>query len=138
MTTVSLVTGASRGLGRNTAISIARRGGDVIFTYRRGDEQAKAVVAAIQAMGRKVVALRLDVTDIGSFGRFADTVRSQLSTTWGRDRFDHLVNNAGQGEMASFAETTEAHSTHFSTPMLKASSSSRRLCCRSLPTEAAS
>ncbi|MER8705200.1 SDR family oxidoreductase [Mesorhizobium sp. M1088] len=108
MTTVSLVTGASRGLGRNTAISIARRGGDVIFTYRRGDEQAKAVVAEIQAMGRKVVALRLDVTDIGSFGRFADTVRSQLSTTWGRDRFDHLVNNAGQGEMASFAETTEA------------------------------
>jgi NAD(P)-dependent dehydrogenase (short-subunit alcohol dehydrogenase family) len=107
MTTISLVTGASRGIGRNTAISIARHGGDVILTYREGAAQAKAVVAEIEAMGRKAVALRLDVTDIASFAAFASEVRSILSSTWSRDSFDHLVNNAGQGEMASIAETTE-------------------------------
>lgn len=108
MTSISLVTGGSRGLGRNTAISIARHGGDVILTYRSGEEQAKAVVAEIEALGRKAVALRLDVTDFASFGGFADSVRAALSGTWNRDRFDHLVNNAGQGEMATIAETTEA------------------------------
>lgn len=108
MSTVSIVTGGSRGLGRNTAISIASHGGDVILTYRNGVEQAKAVVAEIEALGRKAVALQLDVTDVSSFQAFADAVRKELSVIWGRNTFDHLVNNAGQGEMASFAETTEA------------------------------
>lgn len=108
MTTISIVTGGSRGLGRNTAISIAGHGGDVILTYRNGAKNAKAVVAEIEAHGRKAVALQLDVTDVSSFQAFADAVRQALSATWGRDSFDHLVNNAGHGEMASFAETTEA------------------------------
>lgn len=108
MTTISLVTGASRGLGRNTAISIARHGGDVILTYRNGAEEAKAVVAEIEGLGRKAVAIQLEVTSIPAFGAFVEGVRSALRDTWGRDAFDHLVNNAGQGEMASFAETTEA------------------------------
>ncbi|MBY5378324.1 SDR family oxidoreductase [Rhizobium leguminosarum] len=108
MNTISIVTGGSRGLGRNTAISIARHGGDVIVTYRNGAEQAKAVVAEIEALGRKAVALQLDVTDVSSFEAFAGAVGQALSATWNRNTFDHLVNNAGQGEMASFAETTEA------------------------------
>jgi len=108
MNTVSIITGGSRGLGRNTAVSIARHGGDVILTYRSGAADAQAVVAEIEALGRKAVALQLDVTDVASFKAFADKVRNALSSTWGRDTFDHLVNNAGQGEMASFAETTEA------------------------------
>jgi NAD(P)-dependent dehydrogenase (short-subunit alcohol dehydrogenase family) len=108
MSTISLVTGASRGLGRNTAVSIARRGGDVIVTYRSGADEAKAVVAEIEALGRKAVAVQLDVTDIGSFGRFAERLAATLASAWGRDRFDHLVNNAGQGDMASIADTTEA------------------------------
>ncbi|PDV85671.1 3-oxoacyl-ACP reductase [Rhizobium sp. H4] len=108
MNTVSIITGGSRGLGRNTAVSIARHGGDVILTYRSSAAAAQAVVAEIEALGRKAVALQLDVTDVASFKAFADTVRHTLSATWGRDNFDHLVNNAGQGEMASFAETTEA------------------------------
>lgn len=108
MTTISLVTGASRGLGRNTAISIARHGGDVIVTYRSGADQAKSVVAEIEALGRKAIALQLDVTAVSTFPAFADRVRSALTTIWGRDSFDHLINNAGQGEMASYAETTEA------------------------------
>lgn len=108
MTTISLITGANRGLGRNTAVSIARRGGDVILTFRNGEEQAKAVVAEIEALGRKAVALQLDVSDVSSFDAFTANVRRVLSSTWDRDSFDHLINNAGQGEMASFAETTEA------------------------------
>ncbi len=108
MSTVSIVTGGSRGLGRNTAISIARHGCDVILTYRSGAEQAKAVVAEIEALGRKAVALNLDVTDVSSFKEFAGKVKAALSSTWNRSNFDHLINNAGQGEMASFAETTEA------------------------------
>lgn len=108
MSTISLVTGASRGLGRNTAISIAGRGGDVIVTYRSGASEAKAVVAEIEALGRKAVAVQLDVTDIASFARFAEQLGAALRSIWGRDNFDHLVNNAGQGDMASIADTTEA------------------------------
>lgn len=106
--TVSLVTGANRGLGRNMAISIARQGGDVILTYRNGLDEAKSVVAEIESLGRKVQALRLDVSDISSFDTFGATVRSSLDQHWSRTSFDHLINNAGQGEMASIAETTHA------------------------------
>lgn len=108
MNTISLVTGASRGLGRNTALSIARHGGDIILTYRSGAEQAQAVVQEIQGLGRKAVALPLDVTEVAALPTFADTVRQTLTTHWGRSSLDHLINNAGHGEMAGVAETTEA------------------------------
>lgn len=108
MTTLSIVTGGSRGLGRNTAISIARHGGDVILTYRNGAEGAKAVVAEIENMGRRAVALPVDVGDISAIPAFVRNVRAALQSTWRRDRFDHLVNNAGHGEMVAFAETTES------------------------------
>lgn len=106
--TISIVTGGNRGLGRNTAISIARHGGDVILTYRAGAEQARAVAAEIEGLGRKAVALQLDVGATSTFPAFVKNVRSALKSTWGRESFDHLVNNAGHGEMAGIAETTEA------------------------------
>jgi NAD(P)-dependent dehydrogenase (short-subunit alcohol dehydrogenase family) len=108
MTTISIVTGGSRGLGRNTAVSIARHGGDVILTYRSGADDANAVVAEIEGHGRKAVALQLDVSDISTFPAFIKSVRSALKSTWGGESFNHLVNNAGHGEMAGIAETTEA------------------------------
>jgi NAD(P)-dependent dehydrogenase (short-subunit alcohol dehydrogenase family) len=108
MTTITLVTGASRGLGRNTAISIARRGGDVILTYQSRAEDAQAVVAAIESLGRKAVALQLDTGDVASFTQFAKRVQTALHETWQRDAFDHLVNNAGHGDHALIAQTTEA------------------------------
>jgi NAD(P)-dependent dehydrogenase (short-subunit alcohol dehydrogenase family) len=107
MASISIVTGGSRGLGRNTAVSIARHDGDVILTYRSGADEAKAVAAEIETLGRKAVALQLDVADISTFPGFVEQVRSALAS-WGRDNFDHLVNNAGHGEMAGIAETTEA------------------------------
>jgi len=108
MGTISLVTGGSRGLGRNTALSIARQGGDVILTYRSGADSARAVVADIERMGRKAVALPLDVSAVSAFPAFATAVQAALKAHWARTQFDHLINNAGHGEMASLAETTEA------------------------------
>ena len=107
MTKIALVTGANRGLGRNTALSIARHGGDVVVAYRGNEAQAEEVVAEVRALGRKAVALRLDVARPSSFAAFADALRDALRQTWDRDSFDHLVNNAGHGEYALIAETSE-------------------------------
>ncbi len=108
MTKIALITGSSRGLGRNTALSIARRGGDVVLTYHSRSDEAERVVAEIQAMRQKAVALQLDTGDITTFAGFADRLRAALRGTWQREAFDHLVNNAGHGEYAPIAETTEA------------------------------
>jgi NAD(P)-dependent dehydrogenase (short-subunit alcohol dehydrogenase family) len=108
MTKISLVTGASRGLGRNTAINIARKGGDVIVTYQSRGEEAKAVVREIEALGRKAVALQLDAGKVAEFDGFSDQVRAALKETWQRNSFDHLINNAGHGELAPITEMTEA------------------------------
>lgn len=108
MTRISLVTGANRGLGRNTALSIARRGGDVIVAYRGNEAQADGVVAEIRALGRKAVALQLDMAQSASFPAFSERLKSALKETWGRDSFHHLINNAGHGEFAMISGTTEA------------------------------
>jgi len=108
MTHITLVTGASRGLGRNTALSIARQGGDVIVTYQRRADDALAVVAEIQALGRKAVALPLDTGNVSGFAAFASELADVLRHHWQRDRFDHLVNNAGHGDYALIEHTREA------------------------------
>lgn len=108
MTKITLVTGASRGLGRATALSIARRGGDVVLTYQSRAELAQAVAAEIQALGRKAVALQLDTGDVAAFAPFAERLRAALRETWSRETFDHLVNNAGHGDYALIGQTTEA------------------------------
>lgn len=107
-TPIALVTGGSRGLGKNTALHLARNGSDVILTYRSQASEAQAVVAEITALGRRAVALPLDVGDSSSFADFAAQVKAALASTWQRERMDHLVNNAGIGIHASIMETTEA------------------------------
>lgn len=108
ITKITLITGASRGLGRNTALSVARRGGDVVLTYQSRAEDAQALVAEIQAMGRKAVALQLDTGKVATFAPFADRLRAVLQGSWQRNTFDHLVNNAGHGDYALIGDTTEA------------------------------
>lgn len=108
MTKIALVTGASRGLGRNTALNIARRGADVIITYQSREQEAQAVVTEIRAMGRKAVALQLDTGVVAGFASFAARLRTVLADIWQRDTFDHLVNNAGHGDYALIEHTTEA------------------------------
>lgn len=105
---IALITGGSRGLGRNAALHVARAGTDVILTYRSQAAEAQAVVAEIEALGRRALALPLDVADSRSFAAFAQQVQAALATHWQRERFDFLVNNAGIGIHASFMETTEA------------------------------
>ena len=104
---IAVVTGGSRGLGRNTALHLARRGVDVILTYRSQRTEAEQVVAEIAALGGSAVALQLDVAESGTFDNFVETLKGVLSEHWQRKSFDSLVNNAGIGIHAAFADTTE-------------------------------
>lgn len=104
---IAIITGGSRGLGRNTAINLARRGVDIIFTYRVKQDEANSLIREIEAVGRKTVALRLDTGDTRAFDGFVLEVRKTLEG-WGRNRFDYLVNNAGNSLHANFTDTTEA------------------------------
>lgn len=106
-TPIALITGGSRGLGKNTALKLAERGVDIVLTYRSAAEEAQQVVRQIEALGRRAVALPLDVADSRGFADFAAQVKAALAQHWQRERFDYLVNNAGIGLRASFEETSE-------------------------------
>ncbi|NJA57128.1 SDR family NAD(P)-dependent oxidoreductase [Streptomyces sp. NEAU-H3] len=105
--TIGLVTGGNRGLGRAAALKLAEAGNDVIITYRSGEDEAASVVEAIEAMGRRAVASHLDTTECGAFAAFSESVRHELDARWGRDTFDFLVNNAGSIVSTPIGGTTE-------------------------------
>jgi NAD(P)-dependent dehydrogenase (short-subunit alcohol dehydrogenase family) len=105
---IALVTGGSRGLGKSMALKLAQHGIDVVLTYRTNRAEAEGVVAAIEQQGRRAVALPLDVGVSSTFTQFAEAVHAALKKHWHRDRFNFLINNAGIGVHAAFAETTEA------------------------------
>ncbi len=102
---IALITGASRGLGKQAALTLAARGVDLIITYRSQADEAAAVVAEATALGVKAHALPLDVADSSSFASFARQVQELL--TWQRQQIDFLVNNAGIGIHATIEQTTE-------------------------------
>jgi NAD(P)-dependent dehydrogenase (short-subunit alcohol dehydrogenase family) len=104
---IALITGGSRGLGKNMALSIAKKGFDVILTYNSQKDEALAVVAQIEQLGQKAVALQLNTGDVKSFDAFFGQVTTALKNTFNTDHFDFLVNNAGIGLHSLFAETSE-------------------------------
>lgn len=104
---IAIVTGGSRGLGKNMVLHLAQKGIDVILTYNSKLAEANEVVKQIEQSGSKAVALQLNVGDSKSFVAFTEQVKAALTTTWNAERFDFLVNNAGIGIHSSFTETTE-------------------------------
>jgi len=110
---IALVTGGSRGLGRNMALKLAEKGNDVIITYQSQKNLAEEVVKEIAGMGRQAVALSFDAGDIGALDLFVKQVGQTLSEQWGRDRLDFLVNNAGIGATIPFDKATEADFDRF-------------------------
>ena len=103
---IAIVTGGSRGLGRSTVLSLARRGVDSIFTYKSNQADARKVVGMVAEAGREAVALQLDTGDVGAFDPFVCNVRQTL-VELGAERFDYLVNNAGISHHNAFDQTTE-------------------------------
>jgi NAD(P)-dependent dehydrogenase (short-subunit alcohol dehydrogenase family) len=86
---VAIITGGSRGLGRNAAVNLARRSVDIIFTYRASQAEAESLIREVEGLGRKAAAIRLDTGDVGVFDGFVAAVRKTLQS-WGRERFDYL------------------------------------------------
>lgn len=105
---IAIVTGGSRGLGKNAALKLAEKGIAIILTYNSQSEDADDVVREIEKKGVKALALQLNVAESASFTAFANEVKQQLKHVWQRDSFDYLVNNAGIGINAPFTDITEA------------------------------
>ncbi|WP_159467820.1 SDR family oxidoreductase [Dyadobacter sp. 3J3] len=105
---IALVTGGSRGIGKDIAISLAKKGVDILFTYHSNTLEAEKTVAAITALGRKAFALPLNTADISGFDHFFQQASTILETNFGTNRFDFLINNAGTSLSDSIKDTTEA------------------------------
>jgi NAD(P)-dependent dehydrogenase (short-subunit alcohol dehydrogenase family) len=103
----AIITGGSRGLGRNTAVHLARRGVDILFTYRASEKEAESLIREVEAMGQKAASFALDTGNVHAFDGFVADVRKTLQA-WGRDRFDYLVNNAGNSQHINIDKVTEA------------------------------
>jgi NAD(P)-dependent dehydrogenase (short-subunit alcohol dehydrogenase family) len=103
----ALVTGGSRGLGRDMAINLAKNGIDVILTYYNNKQKAEEVVAEIESLGQKAAAFKLDTGDVTLFDEFLKTVTLYLKEQNGNPNFDFLINNAGTALYSLFTETTE-------------------------------
>ncbi|HEU4678897.1 MAG TPA: SDR family oxidoreductase [Terrimicrobiaceae bacterium] len=104
---IALVTGGSRGLGRNIALALASNGADVILTYRQQKAEGEAVAAEIEQLGRKAALLQLDVANLSQFDGFLSNIRQALETKWGRSTIDFLINNAGIDSAAPFEKMSE-------------------------------
>lgn len=104
---IALVTGGSRGLGRDSAVSLAKKGIDVIITYNSQREKALQTVEEIEKNGGKAAALQLDTGKISSFENFKLEFTEVLEKKWERKNFDFLINNAGFGVYAPITDLTE-------------------------------
>ncbi len=106
-TKIALVTGGSRGLGKNMALAIAKRGIDVVLTYNSSKDEAEKIVSEIQSLGQKADAFQLDTRKVSSFDNFIKQVTEYLQKETGSPNFDFLINNAGTSLYAPIQEVTE-------------------------------
>jgi NAD(P)-dependent dehydrogenase (short-subunit alcohol dehydrogenase family) len=104
---IAVVTGGSRGLGKDMALSFAKKGVDVILTYHTKKEDAESVVAEIVKSGQKAAAIHFDASDLKSYDGFIRQILAALKDLRGADKFDYLVNNAGIGATIPFAQVQE-------------------------------
>lgn len=105
---IALITGASRGLGKSTALHLAQKGVGVIITYQSRNDLADEVVAEIRSNGGKAQSMQLDTGDLSQFDSFVEGLSEVLEKEWGRKTLDYLVNNAGIGIHNTIADTQEA------------------------------
>jgi NAD(P)-dependent dehydrogenase (short-subunit alcohol dehydrogenase family) len=105
---IALVTGGSRGLGKDMALSLARKNIDVIITYKSSVAEAEGVVKEIRESGKRAVSIQYDSSDLKSLDPFIENIKSVLRDIWHTDKFDFLVNNAGIGANIPFTQVTEA------------------------------
>lgn len=117
---VALVTGGSRGLGKDMAIQLAKKNFDVIITYHSDEAAANQVVAAVKETGRNATALQLDVAKSKTFDAFVGNVKAKLASEFGTDTIHALVNNAGTGLYSPFESTTEEQFDNMVNEHLKA------------------
>lgn len=106
-TKIALVTGGSRGLGKDMAINLAKKGIDVILTYANNKDAADDTVKAIEALGQKAAALHLDMTSFKAIDPFVQELTATLQSTWNTNAFDCLINNAGIGGGSPIDKVTE-------------------------------
>jgi NAD(P)-dependent dehydrogenase (short-subunit alcohol dehydrogenase family) len=104
---IALVTGASRGLGKNMALTMAQKGTGIILTYQSKKDEAENVVEEIKKLGQKAIAVQLDVSNMKNFDGFVAQIQTILKDVFATDKIDYLVNNAGVGIHSSYADTTE-------------------------------
>jgi NAD(P)-dependent dehydrogenase (short-subunit alcohol dehydrogenase family) len=104
---IAVVTGGSRGIGRNTVLCLARRGVRSVFTYNSNQAEAGKVAALAAQAGAEAIALQFDAGNASGFADFAGRLRQALASL-GAERFDYLVNNAGTSSSAGLSNITEA------------------------------
>lgn len=123
MSKIALITGGSRGLGKNMALALAAKGTNVVLTYNTNADEAQKVVLEIEKLGVNAAALKLDVSQSETFSTFASELKSTLISKLGSEKIDYLVNNAGIGIYASFADMTSEqldllYKIHYKAPFL--------------------
>ncbi len=110
---IALVTGGSRGLGRDMAVNLAKKGHNVIITYSGNVTEANNTIKLVEGAGGKCAALQLNLTDLSTLDKFISELAILLKEKFNADKFDFLINNAGMGATIPFEKATEANFDEF-------------------------
>ncbi|GHE32981.1 SDR family NAD(P)-dependent oxidoreductase [Sphingobacterium griseoflavum] len=104
---LGLITGGSRGLGRDMAIHLAKEGHDVILTYNSDQQNALATAEEVENLGQRAYIFQLDSRHVKGFDKFIAAVMKALEKDGRTQKIDFLINNAGTALYANFLDTTE-------------------------------